>query len=109
MKKLAGLFTVWCVLQSGFWAPEVVAATLPETLQLLKEKLESWQVEAVWPEVLDAIEKFPQDADLLETASHIAYHLGDYPEALDLMKRAIAAGEENEVRRGFALFIEETI
>jgi tetratricopeptide (TPR) repeat protein len=107
MKKLIFLAII-CLLPLYLLTPGALGAP-PETLERLKAGLDSWDVETVWPQVQDALEQFPLDAELLEIAAQIAYHRGDYPESLALMKRAIAAGGENEERMGFALFIEETI
>ena len=68
-----------------------------------------WDVETVWPQVRMAFSTHPQDSDLLEIASHIAFHRGDYPESLELMKRAMKVGGENESRMAMAQFIEGTI
>ena len=89
-------------------SPPCWAATLPETLQSLEAKVESWEVENIWPEVLRALAEHPEQADLLATAANLACHRGDYPDALRLMQRSLAVGGEDELRRGFALFIEET-
>ena len=99
---------ILCLLPLYALTPDAVAAP-PETLERLKAGLESWDVETIWPQVQDALQKFPQDAELLETAAQVAYHRGDYPESLALMKQAIVTGGENELRMGFALFINETI
>lgn len=99
---VAGLMLWTASVSSGF-------AALPQILENLKNRLDSWDVETIGPQVQEALQQFPQDAELLETAALIAYHRGEYPESLALMKRAIAAGGENEQRMGFALFIEETI
>ena len=88
---------------------EVPPTTSTKAVQDLKVKLERWDVAQLWPDVQKALAKNPQDPDLLETASQIAYYRGDYQEALRLMKQSLETGGENEQRRGFALFIEETI
>jgi len=111
MKKricLRSIGVILCLLPL-YALPPGALATPPETIERLKARLDSWDIETVWPQVQDALGQFPQDAELLETAAQIAYHRGDYPESLALMKRATAAGGENEERMGFALFIEETI
>ena len=109
MKKRFYTAILVCLLQVSVFMPEAVAGLAPETLARLKAGLESWDVETIWPQVQDALRQFPREAELLETAAQIAYHRGDYPEALVLVKQAMAAGGENEERMGFALFIEETI
>ena len=85
------------------------AAPSPEVIQSLTQKLESWDVEQIWPEVTEALAKDPRDPKLLELAAEIAFDRGDYAECLRLMKSAIEAGGEDDKRRGFALFAEETI
>jgi tetratricopeptide (TPR) repeat protein len=109
MKKRTALMTALFLLQISFFLGRASATTLQETVQLLREKVESWDVEEVRAVVLEALEKEPDDADLLETASHIAFYRGEYEESLRLMKRSMEVGGEDESRRGFALFIEETI
>ena len=93
--------------------PTAAEAADPETtkkiVQELKVRLERWDVAQIWPVVQAALAKNPKDPDLLETASQIAFQRGDYQEALKLMKQSLEAGGENEQRRGFALFIEQTI
>jgi tetratricopeptide (TPR) repeat protein len=109
MKKLTVVIVTFLVLQVSFNVRHAFPAASPETLNSLAEKLERWDVEEIWPEVQEALNKHPQDPDLLEVASHIAFHRGDYQESLNLMKRSMELGKENENRQGFALFIEETI
>jgi tetratricopeptide (TPR) repeat protein len=109
MKKLTFFLTALLVLQLFLIVQRVSATTSSETAQSLTARLESWNVEEAWPEVQEALAKQPQDPDLLEIASLIAFHRGDYQESLKLMKRSMEVGGEDENRRGFALFIEETI
>ncbi|MEW6672296.1 MAG: tetratricopeptide repeat protein [Thermodesulfobacteriota bacterium] len=109
MKNRVCPYLLTCLLMFSAFAAAAAAAAPPETLERLKAGLESWDVETIWPQVQDALREFPRDVELLEIAAQIAYHRGDYPEALVLVKQAIAAGGENEGRMGFALFIEETI
>ena len=92
-----------------FLVQHVAAAPSDETLQLLKARLESWDVATVWPQVTEELSKHPQNPDLLEVAAHIAFYRGDYQESLNLIKRSTAAGGEDEKRIGFTLFVEETI
>jgi tetratricopeptide (TPR) repeat protein len=109
MKKIIFSLIMLLLMQSAHMAHQVYAEPSSEAVQNLTKKLETWDVAKIWPEVLEALAKQPQDPDLLEVASHIAFHRGDYPESLKLMKRSIEAGGVNEARQGFALFIEETI
>ena len=106
-KRTCSCIVVFLMLLSVFISP--VMAIPPETLEGLKSRLDSWDVETIWPQVQEALQQFPRDAELLETAALIAYHRGEYAESLALMKKAIDAGGENEQRMGFALFIEETL
>lgn len=91
----------------------IVASTAqgapPEAMSSLASQLDSWDVERAWTEVKELLPKEPKDSELLELASHIAFHRGDYQEALKLIKSAMDLGGEEEKTKGFALFIEETI
>jgi len=89
--------------------PSISHAVSPEIIQSLTAKLESWDVEEIWPEVQEALAKEPRDPQLLELASQIAFHRGDYQESLKLMKLAMEVGGEDDTRRGYALLTEETI
>ncbi len=112
MRKSASFLTVLftIVYLTAFFVQSVTATPSDEMLQILKEKLESWEVEAIWPEVTEALSKYPEDPALLEMAAYIAFYRGDYQESLNLIKRSIAeAGEAEENRKGFALFVEETL
>ena len=80
-----------------------------DVIASLEEKLDAWDVEDAWTETKGLLEKDPRDPRLLDLASRIAFHRGEYQEALRLMKSAIEQGGENDKRRGFALFIEESI
>ncbi|MEI9477488.1 MAG: tetratricopeptide repeat protein [Deltaproteobacteria bacterium] len=84
-------------------------AAAQDVISSLAEKLDAWDVEDAWTEMKGLLEKDPKDPRLLELASQIAFHRGEYQEALRLMKSAIEQGGENDKRRGFALFIEESI
>jgi len=80
-----------------------------EVVHSLTEELETWNVERTWTEVKGLLDKQPKDSDLLELASLTAFYRGDYQEAQKLMKTALALGGEDEKKKGFALFFEETI
>jgi tetratricopeptide (TPR) repeat protein len=84
-------------------------AVSPEVIQSLTTRLERWDVEEIWPEVQEALAKEPRDPQLLELASQIAFHRGDYQESLKLMKLAMEVAGEDDTRRGYALLTEETI
>ena len=109
MKKITFLAALFLVLPFSMIAPQATATDSLETLESLKAKLERWDVEKIWPAVQQALEKQPQDADLLETAALIAFHRGDYQKSLDLIKRTMEVAGEGQNRSGLALFIEQTI
>jgi tetratricopeptide (TPR) repeat protein len=89
--------------------PSASRAASPEMVESLTAKLESWDVEGIWPEVKEILAKEPDDPQILELASQIAFHRGDYQESLKLMKSAMELGGENDNRRAFALLAEETL
>ena len=103
------ILTYLLVASLVFVFSSLASAASPEVMQSFTAKLESWEVDDIWPEVKEALAKEPKDPQLLELASHIAFHRGDYQEALRLMKLAMEVGGEDDNRRGFALFAEETI
>ena len=97
------------IVVAFFILPHLSMAASPELINSLTAKLESWDVEEIWPEVKEALAKEPRDPKLLELASQIAFHRGDYQESLKLMKSAMEVGGEDDTRRGYALLTEETI
>jgi tetratricopeptide (TPR) repeat protein len=109
MKK--ALYTGILCLALLFPRPDLSLAdmTEAETRAWLQTRLETWDVETVWPQVLEALAAHPRDPETLETASHIAFHRGDYTESLGLMKKAIEEGGDHENRLAMAQFIEATI
>jgi tetratricopeptide (TPR) repeat protein len=109
MKKFTLFIAVIFVLQFSMIAQHATAAASPETLELLKAKLGRWDVEEIWPAVQEALEKQPQDANLLETAALIAFHRGEYQKSLGLIKQSMAVAGEDQNRRSLALFVEQTI
>jgi tetratricopeptide (TPR) repeat protein len=109
MKKRICFITMVLLAQLALIVPRVSATASSEMIALLTARLESWDVEEVWPLVQEALAEQLPNPELLEVAAHIAFHRGDYPESLRLMKQSKALGRENEKRRGFDLFVEETI
>jgi tetratricopeptide (TPR) repeat protein len=97
------------ILFSIFISPPMPQAAPHEAVLSLTERLECWNVEEAWTEIVRLLDKDPKESELLELASQIAFYRGDYQEALKLMKSAIALGGEDERKKGFALFTEETI
>ena len=104
MRKAA--FTVIVVL---FFLTSIAQAVPPEILSSLTAKLDSWDVEEAWSEIKAHLVKDPKDPKLLELGAEIAFHRGEYQEASKLMKSVIEAGGEEEKRKLFALFIEQTL
>jgi len=92
-------------------SPSISHAAPQEAIQSVTVKLDRWDVEEAWVEVKTLLVNEPKDPQLLEVASQIAFHRGEYPEALGLMKSAIelGGGGGEEKRKGFALFVEQTI
>ncbi len=110
MKKFA-LLIITALVAWQIWVvvPYAAAMAASETLALLEARLERWDVAEIWPAVQAALAKHPQDADLLEVAALIAFHRGDYPKALALIKASMKVAGEDQNRRSFALFVEQTI
>jgi tetratricopeptide (TPR) repeat protein len=110
MKRIIVIASAVLLMSYFFLTPPSMSFEVgPEVIQSLKEKLERWDVETLWPEVEEVISKDPRNPEILELASHIAFHRGDYSESLRLIKSAIEIGGEDENKRGFALFVEETL
>jgi tetratricopeptide (TPR) repeat protein len=99
MKRLA-------VIMIFILLPTLSHAVSPETIQSLTGKLERWDVEEAWAEVTGHLLQEPRNPQLLELASHIAFHRGAYEEAQRLIRSAIEAGGDEEKRKGFSLFVE---
>jgi hypothetical protein len=109
--KKSALAGLWIFSFSFFLFPfSLPAQTTPqELIRSLAQKLERWDVEETWVEVSALLAREPKNPQLLELAAQAAFHRGEYPEALKLMRSAIEFGEEDEHKKGFALFIESTI
>jgi tetratricopeptide (TPR) repeat protein len=80
-----------------------------EAIDSLTAKLDGWEVSEAWGEIKRLLGDEPKDPKLLELASHIAFHKGDYHEASKLMKQALEQEGEDEKKKAFASFIEETL
>ena len=104
-----GSLVVIAAILALFAFPSLCQAAPQEVIHSLTEKLETWNVEETWMEMKGLLNKEPKDIDLLELASLTAFYRGDYQEAQKLMKSALALGGEDEKKKGFALFFEETI
>jgi tetratricopeptide (TPR) repeat protein len=101
-KAIVFIFLVIILPSVGRTAPK-------EAIDSPTAKLEAWDVSEAWREVNRLLGDEPNDPKLLELASHIAFHQGDYQEASKLMKQALGRGGEDEKRKAFASFIEETL
>ena len=91
-----------------FILPLKAEAVSTESLQSVSQKLDRWDVEEAWAEAKGLLDRAPKDPKLLEVASKVAFHRGDYSESLKLMKSALEL-EEEEGRKNFVLFLETTI
>jgi len=107
--KVFVLLVITLGILALFTFPSLSQAAPQEVIHSLTEKLETWNVEETWMEVNRLLNKEPKDIDLVELASLTAFYRGDYQEAQKLMKSALALGGEDEKKKGFALFFEETI
>jgi tetratricopeptide (TPR) repeat protein len=103
MRRIAIIFIFLFILPSqGISASQ-------EAMDSLTAKLETWEVSEAWREVKELLADEPNDPQLLELASHIAFHKGDYQEAKKRMKQALEQGGEDERKKAFASFVEETL
>jgi tetratricopeptide (TPR) repeat protein len=110
MRRIKHLFTlIFLIFAALFTFSSLSHAAPQEVIRSLTEKLETWEVEETWKEVKGLLDKEPKDVGLLELASLTAFYRGDYQEAQKLMKSALSLGGEDEKKKGFALFFEETI
>ena len=89
--------------------PSVSHGIPPEVIRSLMGRLDRWEVEDAWAEAREMLLKDGKDSDLLELASHVAFHRGDYQEALKLIRSAVERKGDDEKKKGFSLFVEETI
>jgi tetratricopeptide (TPR) repeat protein len=89
--------------------PAVILGAPEEAVHSVAMKLDRWNVEEAWVDIKALLANEPKDPELLDLAAHIAFHRGEYEEALKLMKSAVEVGGGDEKRRGFALFMEQTI
>jgi len=84
-------------------------AASPQVLASIEEKLERWDVDEAWKEMEGLLKTESRDPQVLEMAAQVAFHRGEYPEAKKLIQSSLEAGEEDEKRRAFSLFIESTL
>ena len=66
MKIYGCLGTVFLTLVLAFYSPDYAASSASETTMSLQARLESWDVETIWPDVRKALSAHPQDPELLE-------------------------------------------
>ena len=96
--RLRALLVVFIFFVIASWA----WGAPPEVMNSLASQLDSWEVERAWAEVKELLLKEPNNPELLELASHIAFHRGDYQEALKLIKSAMDLGGEEEKTKGLS-------
>ncbi len=106
MKRHKGTLAVFFAIASFFFTVGHVRAASEEALRSVAAKLDRWDVEEAWGEVKALLEKEPKNRQVLEVASQVAFHRGEYREALKLIKSAIDLGGDDERSRNFALFME---
>jgi uncharacterized protein HemY len=94
MRKAAFL-----ILVALFFLTSIAQAAPPEALHSLTAMLDRWDVEEAGSEIKDILAREPKDPELLELASRISFHRGEYQEALKLMKQALETGGEEEKRK----------
>jgi tetratricopeptide (TPR) repeat protein len=104
MRRIAIVFIFLVII-----LPSAGRTASQEAIDSLTAKLEAWEVSEALREVKRLLADEPNEPKLLELASHVAFHEGDYQEASKWMKQALEQGGEDEKRKAFASFIEETI
>ncbi len=104
MRRIAIVFIFLVII-----LPSAGRTASQEAIASLAAKLEAWDVSEARTEVKELLADGPSDPKLLELASHIAFHNGDYQEASKLIKQALGQGGEDEKRKAFASFIEDTL
>jgi tetratricopeptide (TPR) repeat protein len=103
MRKMVALLII------GFLTfPSLSYGISEEVSQSLATKLDRWEAEEAWSDVRALLATDAKDPDLLELASHIAFHRGDYQEALRLIKSSNELVGDDEKKKAFALFVEQT-
>jgi len=104
MRRIAIVFIFLVII-----LPSAGRTASQEAIDSLTAKLEAWEVSEAWREVKRLLADEPNEPKLLELASHVAFHKGDYQEASKWMRQALEQGGEDEKRKAFASFIEETM
>jgi len=101
--------TIIFMLVSLIFFPGAPQAASPEVMQSLTLKLDRWEVEDAWQEMKGVLAQEPKDVKLLELASQIAFHRGDYAEALKLIQSALQLEAKDEKIKGLASFMEGAV
>jgi len=109
MRKTAFVVALLIVLGYMSAFPSLSKADTEKILQSATAKLDRWEGEEAWTEVKGLLDQGTTDPKVLDLASKIAFHRGDYQEAARLMKSAVGAGGESDERKAYLLFYEETI
>ena len=101
--------TVIFMLATLLLFPGTPQAASPEVMQSLTMKLDRWEVEEAWGEMKGVLAQEPNDVKLLELASQIAFHRGDYAEALKLIQSALKLEAKDEKIKGLSSFMEGAV
>lgn len=106
-----GMTAIWLMLFATLclFTPCLYAGISSEQIESLAKKLERWEAEEAWADIQKYLAADPGTPDLFEMASHIAFYRGDYREALKFSKAAMEIAGEEEQKKAFTLFVEETI
>ncbi len=97
------------ILSVLFNFPSISGSASQEAIDSLTAKLEAWDASDARGEVKRLLEDEPKNPKLLELASQIAFHQGDYQEASKLMKQTLEQEGEDEKKKAFVSLIEETL
>jgi tetratricopeptide (TPR) repeat protein len=107
--KVRVILVLIVILSVLFNFPSISGSASQEAIDSLTAKLEAWEVSDAGREVKRLLEDEPKNPELLELASQIVFHQGDYQEASKLMKQALEQGGGDERKKAFASLMEETL
>ncbi len=102
MRKVALIFLIIIL-------PLMSHAITDDNIQSITSMLSAWDAEGAWREIKENLIKDEKDSQLLHLASKVAFFRGQYNEALRLIKASIESGGDENKKRDFLLFIEQTI
>lgn len=101
MKKI--IITIMIILSHSFTANSI------DSIQSVTSRLSTWDAVGAWQELRDYLQRDEKNPELLELASRTAFFMGQYHEALRFIKSSLELGGDDERKRLFSLFIEQTI